>query len=295
MSEKTTEEVLELAHQRIAARKVEERNQTLQQKQVRMHSERPWLYALLGTFAALLLALLFTPGRPLEWKMYAIVHGVCAQQHNIFLADMQFPICARNAGIYSSFLVTLFYLWAIGRGRAGRLPSWPITTVLGAFVVVMGVDGFNSLFLDMGLPHLYTPRNDLRTLTGMGMGVSIAVTVLLIFNLSLRKDVDDQQPVFTTWLELGSVLLLNFLMLAAIYGNLDIMFWPLAFLAFLGITSVMYIVNVLLCSVLLGYSGTVTSLAQLARPAMLALIPTAVMLGSLSYLRFWLEGQGMMM
>lgn len=295
MSEKTPEEVLELARQRIASRKAEERIQVWQEKQSHILHERPWLYGFVGIFGTLLLALLFTPGLPLQWKMYAIVHGVCAQQHNIILADMQFPICARNAGIYSSFLVSLCYLWALGRSRAGRIPPWSITAVLGAFVLIMAIDGFNSLFLDMGLPHLYLPRNDLRTLTGMGMGVAIAVTVLLIFNLSLRKDVNDQQPVFKNWLEFSGVLLLNFLVLAAIYGNLEFMFWPLAFLAFFGITGVMYVVNVLLCSVFLGYSGTVTSLVQLARPATLALIPTAVMLASLSYLRYWLEGQGLML
>ncbi|NJK82408.1 MAG: DUF2085 domain-containing protein, partial [Chloroflexaceae bacterium] len=156
--------------------------------------QRKWGIIFLVVAATLLAALLFTPGLPLQWKMYAVVHGICAQQHNIFLANMQFPICARNTGIYSSFLVTLGFFFLIGRRRAGKLPHWSLVGVLGLFVAIMGLDGFNSLFYDLGLATLYTPRNDLRTLTGMGMGVSIAVAVLLVFNVALRQDIDEQTP-----------------------------------------------------------------------------------------------------
>jgi uncharacterized membrane protein len=227
--------------------------------------------------------------------MYAVVHGVCAQEHNIFLAGMQFPICARNTGIYSSFLLTLLVLLALGRGRAGRVPPWPLLLVLVAFFLLLVLDGFNSLFVDLGLPHLYAPRNELRTLTGIGMGMFLAVCLLLVFNLSLRADVDGQQPVLARWRELVGVLVLNLLVLAAIYGNLELLYWPLAFLAFVGITSVLYIINVIVCSLILGYDNTITRLSQLARPATLALLPTLVLLGLLGGLRFWLESQGVLL
>lgn len=290
MNEQTSDEILRLAQQRIAERKaVEESQQTAQ----RGNRDRPWRYAFLAFSGVLLVALLFTPGTPLEWKMYAVVHGVCAQEHHILLGGMTFPLCARNSGIYISFLLTTIYLWVIGRARAGRLPPLAISLALVAFVGIMGVDGFNSLFVDLGLPHLYTPDNLLRTLTGMGMGVSIAVVVHLVLNLSLRKDVDDRMRALNNWGELGGILLINFLILAAIYGNLDFMFWPLAFIAFLGIIGVLYIVSLLLTSLVMGYEGKVTSLLQLARPATVALIPTLIILGALSWLRYWLEGQGL--
>jgi uncharacterized membrane protein len=255
-------------------------------------SQRVWVGTLLASFGVLLVALLFTPGLPLQWKMYSVVHGICAQQHNIFLGGMQFPICARNTGIYSSFLLTLAALFLAGRQRAGGLPPLSVGLALLAFVLVMAVDGFNSLFVDLELPHLYTPRNDLRTLTGMGMGIAFAVAIMLIFTLSLRRDVDRQQRVLAGWHELGGLLLLNLLVLAAIYGNLDLFFWPLAFIAFLGITSAIYIIMLLICAVLLGYEQSVTHMAQLARPATLALLPTGLLLGGLAMLRFWIESLG---
>lgn len=288
MSDKTPDEVLRLAQEQIAARNAATTSGRTQR-------ETPWRWLFLSAFGVLMLALLFSPGAPLEWKMYAVVHGVCAQQHNIFLGDLQFPLCARNSGIYMSFTLTLLYLFAIGRGRAGRVPPWPISIVLLLFVAIMAVDGFNSLFVDIGLPSLYTPMNWLRTLTGMGMGVSIAVLLLLVFNVSLRRDVEDQTPVLRSFLELGGILLVNFLALAAIYGNLSITFWPLAFMAFFGITGVLYMVCLLLTSLFMGYEGSVTSLRQLARPATVALIPTLILLLSMSWARFWLEGQGLVL
>lgn len=288
MSNPTPDEIIRIAQQRIGERRATE-------AVVQVRRERPWRWFFVALFAVLLAALLFWPGAPLEWKMYAVVHGVCAQQHNIFLGDLQFPLCARNSGIYLSFLLTTLSLYAIGRGRAGGLPPWPIVATLVLFVAIMAVDGFNSLFVDLGQPHLYPPDNFLRTLTGMGMGIAIATILHIVLVKTLRKDVDDLQPVLKNWWELLGIMGLNLLVLAAIYGNLSFMFWPLALLAFFGITGVLYLVALLLTSLVMGYEGTVTDLRQLARPAVVAIVPTLLILGSMSWLRFWLEGMGLVL
>lgn len=254
-----------------------------------------WGIIFIGVAGILLAALLFAPGLPLQWKMYAVVHGICAQEHNIFLAGMQFPICARNTGIYTSFLLTMGYCWLIGRGKAGRVPHWSLSTVLVLFVAIMGVDGFNSLFYDLGLPTLYTPRNDLRTLTGMGMGVSVGIAVLLMLNLALRADVDERLPPLRHVGDLALILLLNLLVHAAIYGNLEVLYWPLAFLAFTGITGMLYLVMLMMTAVAMGYAGKITDVRQLARPAVVAFLPTGLLLAGMGALRFWLEAQGLLL
>lgn len=288
MNNPSPDDVIRIVQQRLSERQTAE-------AVVSVRRERPWRWFLVTLFGVLLAALLFWPGAPLEWKMYAVVHGVCAQQHNIFLGELQFPLCARNSGIYLSFLLTTLYIYAIGRGRAGGLPPWAISGTLVLFVAIMGVDGFNSLFVDLGQPHLYPPDNFLRTLTGMGMGMTIAVILHIVLVKSLRKDVDDVQPVLKNWWELLGIMAVNLLVLAAIYGNLSFMFWPLAFLAFFGITGVLYLVALLLTSLVMGYEGAVTSLRQLARPAAVAIVPTLIILGSMSWLRFWLEGLGLVL
>ncbi|WP_322822916.1 DUF2085 domain-containing protein [Chloroflexus sp.] len=281
MSEYTPEEILRMAQERIAGRQAGTRRSL------------PWGAIFAGSFSALLVALLFSPGMPLEWKMYAVVHGICAQQHNIFVGGLQFPLCARNSGIYLSFMLTFIYLYAIGRGRAGKLPPWHISLTLVAFVAIMAVDGFNSLFLDLGLPNWYQPDNFLRTLTGMGMGITIATMLHIVLNNTLRQNVDPQQPVFKHWTELLGIIAIDLLALAAIYGNLGITFWPLAFLAFFGILGVLYLVCLLVTSLFMGYEGKVTSIRQLARPATIALIPTLLIAGTMSWLRFWMESMGL--
>jgi len=281
--ERTSEEIIELARREIAARKERERD----------GREIPWRFAFIGVLGAILAGMLLWPGTPLNWKMYAAVHGVCAQVHNVSLGGEQLPLCARNTGIYSGFLLTFIYLLLLGRERAAKLPPPAIIAVLALLVVIMAVDGFNSLFVDLFLPHLYTPRNELRTLTGLGMGVSLAVAMLLVLNLSLRRDPDMDQPVIGNWRELGGALLLGFLVHAAIYGNVAITYWPIAIVAWTGIVGILFAVNLLIVALVMNYEGRVTRLVELARPATVALLVTAIMLGMMAWGRFWLEGQGL--
>ena len=74
------------------------------------------------------------------------------------------------------------------------------------------------------------------------------------------------------------------LVLAAMYGNVALMFWPIAFTAWLGITGILYAINLLLTALVMGYEGQVVRMTQLARPATVALLFTLVELGALSAL-----------
>ncbi|HWQ15396.1 MAG TPA: DUF2085 domain-containing protein [Roseiflexaceae bacterium] len=288
MSERTSDDIIEQARREIAARKAQAQGE-------RARREEPWLYLFLGLMGTLTLGLLAWPGAPLNWKLYAVVHGVCAQVHNVDLGGVQLPLCARNTGIYSSYLLTTLYLLALGRGRAAKLPPWPVTATLALLVVVMAVDGFNSLLRDLFLPHLYTPRNELRTLTGIGLGVALAVAMLVILNLSLRKDAEADRRILEGWRELGGALLINLLVLAAIYGNVGLLYWPIAIVAWLGIVGILFCVNLLVVALTMRYEGTVTRVTQLARPATVALLVTLALLGAMSWARFWLEGQGLVL
>lgn len=288
MTDRTSDEIIEQALHDQQARKAQARAE-------RTRGDTPWRYLFVGLAAVLLLALLAWPSAPLSWKLYAVVHGVCAQVHNVNVGGVQLPLCARNTGIYSSFLITTLYLLALGRGRAARIPPLPVTVALGLFVVIMAIDGFNSMLRDLFLPHLYTPRNELRTLTGIGMGVALAVTILLIMNLSLRKDPDTEQRVLGGWLELGGALLVNLLTLAAIYGNVAALYWPIAWAAWLGLVGILFCVNLLVVALAMRYDNAVTHLAQLARPATVALLVTLLLLSSMSWARFWLETNGLIL
>jgi uncharacterized membrane protein len=293
MSDQQTEQVLELARQRIAERNEAQQQQHAVERRERLQGEHPWRFFFFGALGTLLLGLLLAPGLPLNQKLIIVMQGVCSQQHNLFLAGMQLPICARCTGIYMTVVTTMGMLLALGRGRAGGLPPWHILAALGAFVLIMGVDGINSLFNEVNAPVAYAPRNDLRALTGLGMGMTMGVMLLLIFNLSLRADVDNQQPLLRNWWEVGGMALLNLLILVAVFGSIDLLFWPVAALSVLGMAGALYVVNLVVVAVVLGYANLITRPSQLARPATLALLPTLVLLGGFAWLRAWLAGQGL--
>ena len=291
--DKSPEEVLELARSRIAERNAADTQAVVALSEARSERDRPWRAAFVGAVAVLLAALLFAPGASVDQKMLMVARGICAQEHRIELGGLVFPICARNTGIYASASITFLFLLLVGRRRAGAIPPLPIGAVLVTFVVVMAADGFNSMLVDLGMVPFYQPQNWLRTLTGLGMGVTLGCTMLLILNSALRGDVRYDQPVLGGWRELLAILAIDFLALAALYGNATWLYWPLAFLAWGGILGVMYGVNLMLVAVFTGYEGKVTRASQLARPATIALGTTLLLVLGLAALRMWLESRGL--
>jgi hypothetical protein len=117
----------------------------------------------------------------------------------------------------------------------------------------------------------------------------MAVLIILMINMSLRQNVDDEMPIIGTWRELGAILAFDALIWAAIYGNASFLAWPLAILSFLGMVGVIFVVNLLLVSLVMGYDQTITTLTQLARPATIAIIPTILMIGGMALFRIWIE------
>ncbi len=293
MSNKTPDDILELARQRMALRREQVHQAEAEAQAERSAREQIWLRVFMLALGGLLLALLLVPGAPLSWKLYAIVHGLVAQEHNVFLQGQQLPICARNIGIYSSFLISAVYLCWGGRKRAGGLPSWPLLLTLIAFVLIMAVDGINSVLGTLGQTQWYASRNDLRTITGVGFGIAMTAAILLVFNRALRRDVEKQQPVMG-WRDLGILLVLNGLMVLGVYSNSGLLYWPLAFLSFFGLVGELFVINLLVISMLMGYGRSITRLDQLARPATIALFTNLTIIGALAMLRFAEEAQAVL-
>ncbi len=286
MSQPPPDEILELARERIAARRDAERATN---DVAAARRERRWGVAFLLLLSTLLLTFVLWPGATLEWKLDAAVHGLVAQKHLVFLGERPLPLCARNLGIYSVFLLTLGYLWARGRGHAAALPPRPLLAVLGLGVLAMGFDGVNSLLEDTGRAYLYVPRHDLRTITGALFAIALTPIILLVFNQALRANAERERPVLE-WRDFGGLLVVNGLFVALAYSGLALLYWPLALLGVVGIIGELFTMFLLVTAVALGYSRRVTSLAQLGRPACIALLLTVAFAGGLALLRFAGEG-----
>lgn len=276
------EKILELAREQLAARRAAAQAANLIATARR---DRRWGFVFLAFLAALLLAFILWPGFTLEWKLYATVHGLIAQKHLVFLGEQALPLCARNLGIYSGFLLNLGYLWARGRGHAAALPARPLLLALSLGMLAMIFDGVNSVLEDTGQPFLYAPRNDLRTITGVLSSIGLTPIGLQVFNNALRADAERDHPVLD-WRDFGGLLALNGLFVALAHSGFALLYWPLALFGVVGIVGEIFTMFLLVSATLLGYSRRVSSLAQLGRPACVALALTIALVGGLALLRF---------
>jgi len=248
----------------------------------------PWQPIFIGLALGIGAGLLLWPGFALEWKLYAAVHGVCGQLHNVELGGLQLPLCARNTGIYGSVSLTVLYLHFAGRSRATALPRVGVLVTLLLLGAMMAFDGFNSLLRDLGLPHAYQPWNPLRTLTGIGAGVGLGTVMVWMFNQTLRADPDEAQPIMR-WRDLAATLGLGLVMLTMMYQNIAIGFWPIAITAWSGLVGVLFSILTIMAGLALGYERRVIRLAQLVRPATIALISTGILLAALAAVRFAID------
>ncbi len=190
-----------------------------------------------GVFAAtagmLLLWLLNTPAGLLgkaDAVGYAVCHRIAARSFQI--AGRPVALCARCTGQYLGMLLGMIFQLALGRRRAG----WPrrdVVIVLGALVVVYGVDGVNSyLHLLPGMErwYLYAPNNTLRLLTGTGTGIAVSAGLLPAFHRTIWRGWD-RRPVFDGWVPLVGVLALGLLLDVLVLWENPLILYPLALLS----------------------------------------------------------------
>lgn len=257
-------------------------------------ADRRWSAVLLGLVSGLVIGWALLPGLSLERKLYLALHGICAQTHNLVSGGVQLPLCARDSGMYLSYLATIAVVFARGRGRAGRLPPWPVSLAILAMALIWAGDGLNSTLAEAGLAYTYSPRDDLRLLTGMGAGIGLALIVLLVINTALRRDVDDRLPVLGGWHDLGLVLVLDAAIVAALAADTPLLAWPLALLVTLGVVGNLALVLSLVPAMVLGRAGRVTHLAQLAHPVSIGLVLAVAFLVALARFRIGLEVAGLL-
>ena len=228
---------------------------TLQQAQPRAsaalkRSPRVWeppvwaIIALAVAYLVALAALIFLPGATLIDRLRALDGGICAQlpTHSFYPAGQQLPLCARNTGIYTGFALGFLTLLGAGRTRAARLPRLPVALLLVGLVGMMALDGFNSLFLDLGLPHLYQPNNLLRLLTGLGAGVAMVAFIMPVTNGLLWRS-EDLRPSFRSFGQLAVVAPLVVLTFLAVGSQIGWLLYPIAIVSSLGLMLALTLVN----------------------------------------------------
>lgn len=246
-----------------------------------------WLLAGLGVaYIGALAALVFLPGGTLLDRLRVLDGGICAQlpSHSFFPGGQQLPLCARNTGIYLGFASTLLVLVVAGRTRVMRLPAVGVAVVLVLAVAMLGVDGFNSFFRDLRLPHLYQPHNLLRLGTGLATGTAMASFLLPVANSLIWRREDDR-PAFASFGQLAvmvPVLLIAFL---AVASQASWLLYPLALLSTAGLVAALTLINMVFVLGISGRTGRIEGARALLPALTVALILAVVELLALSLLK----------
>jgi uncharacterized membrane protein len=245
------------------------------------------LFGLIGLF-------LFIPGLSLEQKLFALMHGVCDQRHTLIFDDLTLPLCARDTGIYLGLSLTALISVVRGRGRAAAFPPWYIIVGLGLLVLAMAVDGVNSTAETIGAPTWYTPRNDLRLLTGMGFGIAMATLLFTGANHALWQDARLDQSLIGSWADLGVIIASLLVVALGLLTDLVWLAWPVALLSVSALAGTLFTAMLLLVALPMGMQQQARRAADLARPASFAMLLVFVFLVGLALGRFQLELMGLL-
>ncbi len=222
----------------------------------RVYGPPQWvIVALTAGYVIAFAALVFAPGGTFIERLRALDGGICAQvpSHSFFPGGQQLPLCSRNTGIYLGFALTFLVLLGSGRLRASRLPGWGALTALALAVLAMAVDGFNSMFLDLHLPHLYQPHNLLRLATGLGTGTAMAAVLIPAANALIWR-VDDKRKSFASLRALAWMLPVLALGFLAVGSQSVWLLYPIAILSSAGLVTALSLVNL---TFLLGVSNVI--------------------------------------
>lgn len=246
-----------------------------------------WLW--FGLLLAGLVVLLVLPGAFSE-KSRALLHGLCAQTpaHSFEFGETLLPFDGRMTGIYAGVGVTL--AWLVGSGRILRygLPPARVMLLLGGFVAIMAVDGFNSLLSDLQVWHPYASQNVLRLVTGYGTGVTLAIVLTWLISSSLwNLSVDSPVVRSARSLVIPITCLVPIVVIAL--ASPAWLHVPISILLIVSAWATLAGLALAMILLMFRLDDRVRHPAQAHVPGAVAMIVGLVVMLSLAGIRFWLE------
>jgi len=122
--------------------------------------------------------------RVIETLLTWLGYGLCHQlpERSLFGGGLQYPVCARDTGIYLGFLVAFGVIVALSRRRRpSELPPLWAWVAIAIFIGAMALDGVSSY------AGWRATTNDLRLVTGLMAGFAIGALTVPLINGQLWK------------------------------------------------------------------------------------------------------------
>jgi uncharacterized membrane protein len=238
----------------------------------------------------LLMAFLAVP-LSFEAKAHALLHGLCAQtpSHTLELGGRPLPFDARMTGIYVGFIGALIALQATFRKRAAGVPSIGAGLVLLVFVGLMAVDGFNSLFGDLGLPQLYQPDNRLRLFTGLTAGIALGAVLSMLMAMTIWSGPRVRDRVLATWWEPLTLFVLIAPVAAVSLTGHSSLYYVFSALLIVAAVTVLSLLALVVITMIKRLDNQFGRWSELQREASIGVLLGIVVMLGLASMRFALE------
>ena len=219
---------------------------------------------------------------------YAFCHRISSRSFTI--AGRQFPLCARCTGMYLGVILTLVLLLLAGRWRWSQLPPARIMLVLIGFVALMGIDGLNSYsHFFPNIPHLYTPQNWLRLLTGLGTGLAMGAFVFPALAQTLWHE-QVWQASLGTWRELFDLVVVAAAAALLIFSNQPIILYVLGLASAIGLVVTVTALNTMILLIVTRRDARMKTWRQALLPLGMGLALAIVQISLIAFARFQLTG-----
>jgi uncharacterized membrane protein len=187
------------------------------------------------------------------WLMNQVGYAVCHQfsERSLSYGGRVLPVCARDAGLFLGFSVCCAALLIVYGPAPRRYPAWPKVLVLALFMAPTVFDAVTSY------AGIRSTTNTLRLVTGSLAGVGFAALIfpLAVTRLLSESEHDERPAAFQSWWSI--ILLLAVPAGVSLFLRPD---WPGAYwlwasLITLSIVFTLLVLNSVLVSFLLDWSG----------------------------------------
>jgi uncharacterized membrane protein len=248
------------------------------------------LWVLGGCLVIFLAAFLLLPG-DISIKTHAALHGLCAQRpsHSLHMGGSILPLDARMTGIYIGAATTAVALLVAGRLRATATLPRSVLSMLAVFVLVMAIDGFNALLVDLDMPHAYEPSNILRLITGILAGTSLGVAVGYLFAITMWVKGNRREAIVPRPAALLGPLAVSATFGALAMSGLPILYAPIAVGLVVAVFAVFWAFSIVVLALVTDRAWRSQQFGDMADLAIAAGILGAAMIGLFSGLRFLAE------
>jgi uncharacterized membrane protein len=252
----------------------------------------PLSWLVVGLAIATLVTFLVASPSGLLTKMdmvgYAVCHRIPAR--SFVFAGRHLPLCARCSGSFLGALVGFFgQAVVLRRRRAAEFPPFSVIVILIGFIAVWAVDGLNSYMMLIGGPHVYEPQNWLRLTTGALQGLTMSIFTYPIFNFTLWRHPVPERNV-RNLRELGTLVLLEAVMVGVVLTRWAILLYPLAILSALGVLTLLTCVNSMLVLLITRRDNVVDNWRASIIPLLAGFAVSLIQVGTIDLVRYTLTG-----